>query len=154
MSELAADGISVRVSLRVLKLSRQPYYRWRRRQVTQAEVVEAYRPNVLPDAHRDDGAFGYRLLANEAAEAGEPMCRRTAWRICRDNQWCSASGVKRGENRKRPGPPGHDHLVERDFTADDVNELCLADTPRKREVPLSSGRATAEKPPTPRGDRR
>src|SRR5699024_3972060 len=92
----------------------------------QAEVVEAYRPNVLPDAHRDDGAFGYRLLANEAAEAGEPMCRRTAWRICRDNQWCSASGAKRGENRKRPGPPCHDQVVELDFTAYAVVELCLA----------------------------
>src|SRR5690625_2337158 len=124
----------------------------------QAEVVEAYRPNVLPDAHRDDGAFGYRLLANEAAEAGEPMCRRTAWRICRDNQWYSASGVKQGENRKRPGPPGHDHLVERDFTADDVNELCLADIPPQaggahefrtsngRETPYSSRRYTLISP--------
>src|SRR5699024_7850822 len=74
LSELAADAISVRVSLWVLKLSGQPYYRWRRRQVTQAEVVEAYRPNVLPDAHRDDGAFGCRLPA-----AGKRSCggRRT-----------------------------------------------------------------------------
>src|SRR5690625_2483205 len=101
----------------------------------QAEVVEAYRPNVLPDAHRDDGAFGYRLLANEAAEAGEPMCRRTAWRICRDNQWYSTFGATGGKNGKRPGPPVHDDLVERDFppqaggtpTADDVNELWLTD---------------------------
>ncbi|MBP2371769.1 hypothetical protein [Pseudonocardia parietis] len=46
MTELAADGIPVAVSLRVLKLSRQPYYRWRKQQVTEAELVEAYRANA------------------------------------------------------------------------------------------------------------
>lgn len=127
MSELAADGIPVAVSLRVLKLSRQPYYRWRNQQVTQAELIEAYRANALLDAHRDDPEYGYRLLVDEAAEAGEVMCERTAWKICRDNQWWSAFGKKRGKNGKRPGPPVHDDLVKRDFSADDVNELWLTD---------------------------
>ena len=54
MSELAGDGVPVAVSLRVLKLSRQPYYRWRHQQVTKAEVVEAYRSNALLDAHLND----------------------------------------------------------------------------------------------------
>ena len=116
-----------RASGPVLKLSRQPYYRWRKQQVTESELVEAYRANALLDAHRDDDAFGYRLLADEAADAGEEMCRRTAWRICRDNQWFSTFGTKRGKNGKRPGPPVHDDLVERDFSADDVNELWLTD---------------------------
>ena len=127
MSELAADGIPVAVSLRVLKLSRQPYYRWRHQQVTQAELTEAYRANALLDAHVDDPEFGYRFLVSEAAEAGEVMCERTAWRICRDNQWWSVFGKKRGKNGKRPGPPVHDDLVKRDFSADDVNELWLTD---------------------------
>ncbi|WP_150108494.1 IS3 family transposase [Brachybacterium muris] len=127
VSELAADGIPVAVSLRVLKLSRQPYYRWRKQQVTQAELVEAYRANALLDAHREDPEFGYRLLIDEAAEVGEVMCERTAWKICRDNQWWSAFGKKRGKNGKRPGTPVHDDLVKRDFSADDVNELWLTD---------------------------
>src|SRR5699024_4326592 len=127
VSELAAGGIPVAVSLRVLKLSRQPYYRWRKQQVTQAELIEAYRANALLDAHRDDPEYGYRLLVDEAAEAGEVMCERTAWKICRDNQWWSAFGKKRGKNGKRPGPPVHDDLVKRDFSADDVNELWLTD---------------------------
>ena len=127
MSELAADNIPVAVSLRVLKLSRQPYYRWRHQQVTTAELTEAYRANVLLDAHRDDPEFGYRFLVSEAAESGEVMCERTAWRICRDNQWWSVFGKKRGKNGKRPGPPVHDDLVKRDFSADDVNELWLTD---------------------------
>ncbi len=129
MSELAADGIPVAVSLRVLKLSRQPYYRWRKQQVTKAELVEAYRANALLDAHRDDPEFGYRFLVGEAEEFGEVMCERTAWKICRDNQWWSVFGKKRAKNGKRPGPPVHDDLVQRDFTADDVNELWLTDIP-------------------------
>lgn len=127
MSELAADGIPVAVSLRVLKLSRQPYYRWRKQQVINAELIEAYRANALLDAHVDDPEYGYRLLVYEAADAGEKMCERTAWRICRDNQWWSVFGKKRGKNGKRPGPSVHDDLVKRDFTADDVNELWLTD---------------------------
>lgn len=129
MSELAAEGIPVAVSLRVLKLSRQPYYRWRKQQVAQAELIETYRANALLDAHRDDPEYGYRFLVDEAAEAGEVMCERTAWKICRDNQWWSVFGKKRGKNGKRPGPPAHDDLVERDFSAGDINELWLTDIP-------------------------
>ena len=132
MSELAAGGIPVAVSLRVLKLSRQPYYRWRKQQVTESELVEAYRANALFDAHRDDPEFGYRFLAGEAAEAGAVMCERTAWRICRDNRWWSVFGKKRGKNGKRPGPPVHDDLVQRDLTANDVNELWLTDITEHR----------------------
>ena len=132
MSELAADGIPVAVSLRVLKLSRQPYYRWRHQQVTNAELIEAYRANALLDAHRDDPEYGYRLLVDEAAEAGEVMCERTAWKICRDNQWWSVFGKKRGKNGNRPGPPVHDDLVKRDFSADDINELWLTDITEHR----------------------
>ncbi|UEJ82797.1 IS3 family transposase [Brachybacterium halotolerans subsp. kimchii] len=127
VSELAADGIPVAMSLRVLKLSRQPYYRWLKQQVTDAELIEAYRANALVDAHRDDPEYGYRFLVDEAAEAGEVMCERTAWKICRDNQWWSAFGKKRAKNGKRPGPPVHDDLVKRDFSTDDVNELWLTD---------------------------
>ena len=63
MKELAADGIAVAVTCRVLKLSRQPYYRWLAHPVTDAEWDEAYRANALFDAHHDDPEFGYRFLA-------------------------------------------------------------------------------------------
>ena len=33
----------------------------------------------------------------------------------------------RGRNGKKPDPPVHDDLVERDFTADNPNELWLSD---------------------------
>ena len=43
MKELAADGIPVAVTCRVLKLARQPYYRWLATPVTDAEL-----PRGLP----------------------------------------------------------------------------------------------------------
>lgn len=139
MTELAAAGIPVTVTCRVLKLSRQPYYRWLANPITDSEVVEAYRANALFDAHRDDPEFGHRLLADEAAEAGEAMSDRTAWKIASSNGWWSAFGKKRGKNGKKPGPPVHDDLcavtdedgrIRHEFTADGPNQLWLTDIER------------------------
>ncbi|WP_123972747.1 IS3 family transposase [Streptomyces sp. Ag109_O5-1] len=126
VKELAADGTPVTVTCRVLKLARQPYYRWLDKPVTDTVLEEAYRAKALFDAHRDDPEFGYRFLADEARGAGAQMADRTAWRICRDNRWWSVFGKKRGRVKKA-GPPVHDDLVRRDFTADGPNRLWLAD---------------------------
>jgi transposase InsO family protein len=127
VKELAADGIPVAVTCRVLKLARQPYYRWLADPVTDAEYLRAHRANALFDAHRDDPEFGYRYLVEEAHDAGTPMAERTAWRICSDNRWWSAFGKKKRGKNGKPGPPVHDDLVERNFTADSPNLLWLAD---------------------------
>ncbi|KZE91334.1 hypothetical protein AVP41_00873 [Microbacterium sp. TNHR37B] len=133
MKELAGSGIPVTVTCRVLKLSRQPYYRWLAAPITQSEVVEAYRANALFDAHKDDPEFGHRLLADEARDAGEAMADRTAWRIAAANGWWSSFGKKRGRGSgKRPGPPVHDDLVGRDFTAAEPNQLWLTDITEHR----------------------
>jgi putative transposase len=85
--ELAADGIPVTVTCRVLNIARQPYYRWLAQPVTDAVVVKAQLANAVFDAHCDDPEFGYRFLADEARQAGHPTCDRTVWRICRDHGW-------------------------------------------------------------------
>ena len=54
MSELAGDGVPVAVTCRVLKLARQPYYRWLAAPVGARELDEAHLSNALFDAHRDD----------------------------------------------------------------------------------------------------
>ena len=130
--ELAVDGIPVTVTCRVLKIARQPYYRWLQRPVTDAELEEAYRANALFDAHRDDPEFGYRFLLDEAAEAGQVMAARTAWKICSQQGWWSAFGKKRGRNGKKAGPPANDDLVQRNFTATGPNRLWLADITEHR----------------------
>ena len=116
------------VSCRVLKLSRQPYYRWLNTPVTERDLEQAYRANTLHDAHLEDPEFGYRFLADEAKTLGEPMADRTAWKLCRDQGWWSAFGKKkaRGKGRK-PGPAVHDDLVQREFAAAVPNELWLSD---------------------------
>lgn len=133
MKELACDGIPVTVTCRVLTLARQPYYRWLKQPTTESELVEAYRANALFDAHRDDPEFGHRLLADEARDVGEAMSDRTAWKIASQNGWWSAFGKKkaRGKGRKA-GPPVHDDLVQREFTADAPNRLWLTDITEHR----------------------
>ena len=125
------------MTCRVLKLARQPYYRWRANPNTDAEVIEAYRANALFDAHRDDPEFGYRYLVEEARDAGETMAERTAWRICSQNRLWSVFGKKRGKNGK-VGPPVHDDLVERNFTAGGPNQLGSAISPNIAPTTASS----------------
>ena len=70
--ELADDGIPVTVSCRVLKIARAPYYRWLRTPVGPVKKRRSERITALCDAHADDPEFGYRLLADEARQAGFP----------------------------------------------------------------------------------
>jgi putative transposase len=140
--ELAAGGIPVTVTCRVLKLARQPYYRWLADPITDREVLQPYRADALVDAHRDDPEFGYRFLADEAREAGEVMCERTAWRLCSDlGLWSAFGKPKRAKGHRKPGPPVHDDLcavsdqhgvTRHEFTARRPNELWLADITEHR----------------------
>lgn len=125
--ELADDGIPITVTRRVLKIARQPYYRWPAGPVTAADLTGAHRANALFDAHREDPECGYRFLLDEARDAGQAMADRTAWKLCAQLGWWSAFGKKRGRGGKMPGPSVHDDLVERHFTADVPNRLWLSD---------------------------
>jgi transposase InsO family protein len=126
VKELAGDGVPVTVTCRVLKLARQPYYRWLERPVTRVEFAQAARTNALFDAHREARSSTTASWPNEARGVGAGMADRTAWRICRDNSWWSLFGKKRGRIKKA-GPPVHDDLVRRDFTAAGPNRLWLTD---------------------------
>ena len=125
--ELAADGVPVAVTCRVLNLARQPYYRWLDNPVTDSEWAEAHLANALFDAHCDDPEFGYRFLADEARDAGLVFADRTAWRICSDNGWFSVFGKKKRGKKAKVGVPAHDDLVRRDFTAPTPNTVWLSD---------------------------
>lgn len=65
-------------------------------------------------------------------------------RLCREHGIWSVLSKKRGLNR-RPGPPGHDHLIERDLTRHGT-ERAVADghhrTPHRRgkALPLRNER--------------
>lgn len=113
--ELAVDGVSVTVTCRVLKIARQPYYRWLAGPVTALEWVQAHRMNALFDAHRDDPEFGYRFLGDEAEIAGWPMARRTAWSLSAQAGLVSATQRRKRGKATKAGPPVFDDLVRRVF---------------------------------------
>jgi len=127
VAELADAGIPVTVSCRVLKLARQPYYRWRNDPVRDADVLRAYRINALHDAHHDDPTFGYRYLADEARRAGWRMSPRTAWKLCSQAGILSSAQRRRRGKGKKTGPPVFDDHVQRVFRADAPNRVWLTD---------------------------
>jgi transposase InsO family protein len=125
--ELAADGVPVTVTCRVLKIARQPYYRWLACPVSEGEWDEAHLANAIFDAHRDDPEFGYRFLTDEVRDAGFEVCERTVWKICAANGWWSVFGKKKRGKKAKVGAPAHDDLVQRAFTAPAANQLWLTD---------------------------
>ena len=127
VAELAETGIPVTVSCRVLKLARQPYYRWRNNPIRDADVLRAHRINALHDAHHDDPTFGYRYLADEARRAGWRMSRRAAWKLCSQAGILSSAQRRRRGKGKKAGPPVFDDHVQRVFRADVPNRVWLTD---------------------------
>jgi putative transposase len=133
---LPPTGVPVAVTCRVLGFSKQGYYRWRASPVTERDWIDAHLVNAALDIHADDPAFGYRFIADELREKGITAGENRVQRLCRDHGIWSVFSKKRGLNRK-PRPPVHDDLVERDFTAAAPNELWLTDI---TEHPTAEGK--------------
>jgi len=124
--DLAADGVAVATTCRVLGFSKQAFYKWRKSPVTDREWSDAHLINAALDVHHDDPTFGYRFIADELVEAGVTASENRVARLCSQQRIWSLHSRKRGLQR-RPGPPVHDDLVERDFTATALNDLWLTD---------------------------
>ncbi|GAB2470478.1 hypothetical protein GCM10027030_01460 [Luteococcus sediminum] len=54
VTELAGDGVPVKLTCRVLGFSRQAYYQWLTDPVSDREWSDAHAANAVLDAHRDD----------------------------------------------------------------------------------------------------
>jgi len=126
VTDLADEGIPVAVTCRVLGFSRQGYFKWRAKPICDRDLSDAYLINDAIDAHSDDPGFGYRFIADELEALGHVASENRVQRLCSLQRIWSVHSKKRGLNRK-PGPPVHDDLVQRDFTASGVNELWLTD---------------------------
>jgi putative transposase len=126
VTDLAAEDIPVAVTCRVLGFSRQAYYQWLERPVSDRDWADAKAINAIRDIHADDPEFGYRLIADELIGRGVVAGEERVWRLC--HQEGIASTLARAKCRgQRPGPAVHDDLVERDFTADDIDEKWFVD---------------------------
>ncbi len=117
--ELGAEGIPIRTTCRVLGLSPQAFYKWKAQPYSDRDWDDANLVNAIIDIHRDDPAFGYRFITDEL--------QRQGW---------SVFAKKPGRNTKA-GPPVHDDLLDRDFTADGPDERWVGDI---TEHPTSEGK--------------
>ena len=136
VQELAVDGIPVTLTCRVLGFSKQAFYKWQADPVTDREWADAHLINAAMDIHTDDPAFGYRFIADQLAERGITASENRVQRLCQQEQIWSVFAKKRGLSR-RAGPPVHDDLVDRDFTADAANLTWLTDI---TEHPTAEGK--------------
>jgi transposase InsO family protein len=124
--ELAVDSIPVAVTCRVLGFSKQGYYRWLAAPVTDRDWADAHLINAALDIHHDDPGFGYRFIADELPARGITAGENRVQRLCSVQRIWSLHAKKRGLNRKA-GPPVHDDLVDRVFTATAPNLVWLTD---------------------------
>jgi transposase InsO family protein len=129
--DLAADGIPVTVTCRVLGFSTQAFYKWRASTVSQRDWGNAQLINAAYDIHADDPAFGYRFIADELPSRGIIAGENRVARLCSQQRIWSVFAKKKGLNRKS-GPPVHDDLVTRRFTAEKPNQLWLTDITEHR----------------------
>ena len=114
--ELAADGIPVTVTCRVLKLARQPYYRWLACPVTDRRAATrriwrtrcSTRIAMIPSS--GIGSSPTRSTRPASACPSGPCgdsARRTAGGRC--------SARSKTRKRSKPGTPSHDDLVRREL---------------------------------------
>ena len=130
VQEMAAPGarimVPVAVACRVLGFSKQAYYQWVKQPLSAREVEEEHLISVLRELHEDDLEGGYRVLADDLHDLGYEVSERRVWRLCK------VAGIqsvitKRKRRHQKAGTPVGDDLVERDFTADGLDEKWLTD---------------------------
>jgi len=134
--DLAADKIPVAVTCRVLGFSKQAFYQWCHDPVPQRDWDDALLINAALDVHRDDPAFGYRFIADELPARGVTAGENRVARLCSQQRIWSAFARRRGLSRKA-GPPVHDDLVARQFTASEPDRTWLTDI---TEHPTAEGK--------------
>ncbi len=127
VQDLAADGIPVAVTCRVLGFSRQAFYKWQANPVSDRDWEDAHLINAALDIHHDDPAFGYRFIADQLEdEYAIVASENRVQRLCTQERIWSVFAKRRGLSRKA-GPPVHDDLIDRDFTAEAANLRWLTD---------------------------
>ena len=106
--DLAADGIPVTVTCRVLGFSTQALLQvaepTRSRSGTGPTRTWSTPPSTI---HADDPAFGYRFIADElAAEHGITASENRVARLCSSARHLSRCSHRKRGRRPKPGPAG------------------------------------------------
>jgi transposase InsO family protein len=125
--ELAADGIEVAVTCRVLELSRSSYYDWLSRPASLRDLEDAYlidEIRAIHDASRE--TYGAPRVHDELRLGhGHRLGRK---RVARLMRLAGLVGIcARRKRRGQPAPAVHDDLVARRFVADRADRVWFTD---------------------------
>ena len=127
VQELAADGVRVAVTCRVLRVSTAGYYEWRERPASLRAVADEALSARIREIHATSrGSYGVPRVHAELRLGCGVRCGRK--RVARLMRSAGLQGIY--VRRKRRGctqPPVHDDLVQRHFVADAPNRLWLTD---------------------------
>ncbi len=127
VQELAADGVIVTVTCRVLCVSSSGYYEWRGRAPSLRAVADqTLSAQIIQIHHESRGSYGVSRVHAELRLGCGVRCGRK--RVARLMRSAGLQGIyKRRGKRRCPAPPVHDDLVKRRFVADAPNRLWLTD---------------------------
>ena len=92
--DLAAEGIAVAVTCRVLGFSKQAFYAWRKRPCSDRDRDDARLLNAIVDIHADDPAFGYRFITDELHKRGWTVSENRVQRLCQQQRIWSTTAKK------------------------------------------------------------
>ena len=92
--------------------------------MSQRDGDEAHLINAAVDIHAGDPASGYRFIADELPGRGITAGENKVARLCCQQGIWPVFSKKRGLGRKA-GPPVHDDLAARQFTADALDRTWL-----------------------------
>ena len=124
-----------------LGIQHPAYYKWLKSPVSAREIEERELIGKLHELHEEDSEGGYRVLADDLEDAGYQVSERRVWRLCRKAGDPLSDQQTPAQEHVPAGPAVHDDLVQRNFTADQPNQLWLTDitrTPheRRKAVPV------------------
>lgn len=138
VQELAADGIPVAVTCRVLRVSRSGFYEWSSRTPSARAVADAELTATIVEIHTmSRHSYGAPRVHAELRMAREVRCGRK--RVARLMRAAGITGIchQRKRRGQRPAPAPHDDLVQRRFTADAPDRLWATDI---TEHPTTAGK--------------
>ena len=127
VQELAADGVRVAVTCRVLCVSTSGYYDWRERPASARAAADTALTAQIQAIHTmSRGSYGVPRVHAELRLGCGVRCGRK--RVARLMRSVGLQGIYvRRRRRGCSAPPVHDDLVRRHFVADAPNRLWLTD---------------------------
>jgi putative transposase len=124
---LVDTGFTVQRVCRVLGVTRQGYYRYRRRPMSPTMMRREWLTALIRQVHAESrGTYGSRRVRAELVQGrGIGVSERLVWRLMNDADIHGIPGPAKA--RKAKGIPTSDDLVKRRFARLGLNELWVSD---------------------------